>query len=69
MHSAPVTCLMTWPPPAMMARNPGGGFDGKGNALPAEMLPAQITFNDVQFQSRSSEDRRAQRGRGEGTDD
>ena len=27
-----------------------GGFDGKGNALPAEMLPAQITFNDVQFQ-------------------
>jgi alpha-mannosidase len=27
-----------------------GGFDGHGNALPAEMLPAQITFNDVQFQ-------------------
>jgi alpha-mannosidase len=27
-----------------------GGFDGKGNALPAEMLPAQITFNDVRFQ-------------------
>jgi alpha-mannosidase len=27
-----------------------GGFDGKGNALPAEMLPSQITFNDVQFQ-------------------
>ena len=26
------------------------GFDGKGNALPAEMLPAQITFNGVQFQ-------------------
>jgi alpha-mannosidase len=26
-----------------------GGFDRKGNALPAEMLPAQITFNDVQF--------------------
>ena len=26
------------------------GFDGKGSALPAEMLPAQITFNDVQFQ-------------------
>ena len=25
------------------------GFDGKGNVLPAEMLPAQITFNDVQF--------------------
>ncbi len=27
-----------------------GGFDGKGNALPAEMLPTQIAFNDVQFQ-------------------
>jgi alpha-mannosidase len=26
------------------------GFDGKGNALPAEMLPEQITFNDVRFQ-------------------
>jgi alpha-mannosidase len=26
-----------------------GGFDGKGNALPAEMLPEEITFNDVQF--------------------
>jgi alpha-mannosidase len=27
----------------------GGGFDGKGNALPAEMLPEQIIFNDVEF--------------------
>ena len=26
-----------------------GGFDGKGNAMPAEMLPSQITFHDVQF--------------------
>jgi alpha-mannosidase len=26
------------------------GFDGKGNALAAEMLPAEITFNDVRFQ-------------------
>jgi alpha-mannosidase len=26
-----------------------GGFDGKGDALPAEMLPEQIIFNDVQF--------------------
>ncbi len=26
------------------------GFDGNGNALPAEMLPERITFNDVQFQ-------------------
>jgi alpha-mannosidase len=27
----------------------GGGFDGEGNALPAEMLPSLITFNDVEF--------------------
>jgi alpha-mannosidase len=26
------------------------GFDGKGNGLPAEMLPEQITFDDLQFQ-------------------
>ena len=26
------------------------GFDGKGDTLPAEMLPAQIIFNDVKFQ-------------------
>jgi len=26
------------------------GFDGHGNSLPAEMLPSQITFNNVQFQ-------------------
>jgi alpha-mannosidase len=26
------------------------GFDSNGNALPAEMVPAQIMFNDVQFQ-------------------
>jgi alpha-mannosidase len=27
-----------------------GGFDSKGNAMPAEMLPSQISFGDVQFQ-------------------
>jgi alpha-mannosidase len=31
-----------------------GGFDGKGNSLPAEMMPAQIQFNDVQFQLASA---------------
>lgn len=25
------------------------GFDGKGNALPAEMLPSTLSFNDVEF--------------------
>jgi len=27
-----------------------GGFDGEGNALPAEMLPAKIDFHGVEFQ-------------------
>jgi alpha-mannosidase len=27
----------------------GGGFDGKGNAIPAEMLPITIGYHDVQF--------------------
>ena len=27
----------------------GGGFDGKGNAMPAEMLPSEIDYHDVQF--------------------
>jgi alpha-mannosidase len=27
----------------------GGGFDGKGNALPAEMLPTRIDFHGVDF--------------------
>lgn len=26
------------------------GFDGKGDAYPAEMLPTELTFNDVKFQ-------------------
>jgi len=30
------------------------GFDGKGNALPAEMLPAEITLNGVQFRLASA---------------
>jgi alpha-mannosidase len=27
----------------------GGGFDGKGDAIPAEMLPSQINYRNVQF--------------------
>ena len=30
-------------------RTNGGGFDGKGNAIPAEMLPTTIEYHDVQF--------------------
>ena len=32
----------------------GGGFDGKGNALPAEMLPSSLLFNGVAFQLAAS---------------
>ena len=28
----------------------GGGIDGKGDAMPAEMLPSQINYDGVQFQ-------------------
>ncbi len=28
----------------------GGGFDGQGNAIPAEMLPPEIAYHDVEFQ-------------------
>jgi alpha-mannosidase len=27
----------------------GGGFDGKGNAMPAEMLPEAINYNGIEF--------------------
>jgi alpha-mannosidase len=30
-------------------RSEGGGFDGKGNAMPAEMLPTTLTYHDVEF--------------------
>jgi alpha-mannosidase len=50
VHSTPVTL----PYDLSTASNDGthstGGFDRDGNALAAEMLPAQIRFNDVQFQ-------------------
>ena len=50
MHSAPVTLHYDLATASNDGTKSEGGFDGKGNALPAEMLPAQITFNDVQFQ-------------------
>ena len=30
-------------------RTAGGGFDGKGNALPAEMLPTKLDYDGMQF--------------------
>jgi alpha-mannosidase len=50
VHSAPVTLHYSLATASNDGEKAQGGFDGKGNAFPAEMLPSQITFNDVQFQ-------------------
>ncbi len=50
VRSAPVTLHYDLATASNDGTKSESGFDGKGNALPAEMLPAQITFNDVQFQ-------------------
>ena len=50
VRSAPVTLHYDLAAASNDGTKSDSGFDGKGNALPAEMLPAQITFNDVQFQ-------------------
>jgi alpha-mannosidase len=50
VHSAPVTLQYDLATASNDGTKSVGGFDHDGNALPAEMLPAQITFNDVQFQ-------------------
>ena len=44
------------------------GFDGKGDTLSAEMLPEQITFNDVKFQLAPAQDGHAERDCGKGAD-
>jgi alpha-mannosidase len=35
-------------------RTPGGGFDGQGNAMPAEMLPAHLDYEGVTFRLASA---------------
>ncbi len=50
VHSVPVPLRYTLATASNDGEKLQGGFDGKGNALPAEMLPTQLTFNDVQFQ-------------------
>lgn len=55
-HSAPVTLRYTQATASNDGeKSQGGGFDSKGNALAAEMLPSLITFNDVQFQLASAQ--------------
>ena len=49
VHSAPVALSYDLAGATGDGEKSTAGFDGKGNALPAEMLPAEITFNAVQF--------------------
>ena len=49
-HSMPVTLRYSLATASNDGEKSKVGFDGRDNALPAEMLPTQITFNDVQFQ-------------------
>lgn len=48
-HSVPVALHYDLATASNDGTKSSGGFDGKGNALPAEMLPAEITFNGVDF--------------------
>jgi alpha-mannosidase len=49
VHSAPLALRYTLATATTDGAKSLAGFDGHGNSLPAEMLPTQITFNDVQF--------------------
>lgn len=52
--STPVTLTYTLATSSNDGDRSTGGFDGKGNTFPAEMLPSQIQFNDVRFQLASA---------------
>ena len=49
VKSAPVALTYTLATASGDGERATSGFDGKGNALPAEMLPTQIMFNGVHF--------------------
>jgi alpha-mannosidase len=49
VRSAPVALRYDLATATNDGTHSASGFDGKGNALPAEMLPDEITFNAVQF--------------------
>jgi alpha-mannosidase len=50
VQSKPVPLLYDIATASNDSTKPQPGFDGNGNALPAEMLSAEITLNDVKFQ-------------------
>lgn len=49
VRSAPIKLQYTTATATTAGSPTTDGFDGKGNALPAEMLPQQISFNGVDF--------------------
>ena len=50
VRSAPVTLRYDLATASNDGTHSDAGFDGRGNALPAEMLPPEIAFDGVQFQ-------------------
>jgi alpha-mannosidase len=50
MHSEPVKLDYDLATASNQGTHATEGFDGHGNSLPAEMLPAELTFDDVKFQ-------------------
>lgn len=54
VHSTPVTLSYDTAAASNDGQHSGEGFDGKGNALPAEMLPETILFNGVEFKLASA---------------
>ncbi|HTX39452.1 MAG TPA: glycoside hydrolase family 38 C-terminal domain-containing protein [Bryobacteraceae bacterium] len=49
VQSQPVTLTYDLAVASNDDRPTTGGFDGRGDAMPAEMLPAELTFNGVRF--------------------
>jgi alpha-mannosidase len=50
VRSEPVTLKYDLPAASNDGTTASRGFDGKGNSMPAEMLPSNIAFNGVRFQ-------------------
>jgi alpha-mannosidase len=50
MHSEPVKLDYELATASNHGTHATEGFDGHGNSLPAEMLPSELTFDDVKFQ-------------------
>jgi alpha-mannosidase len=50
VHSVPVKLQYDLATASNDGTKSEGGFDGQGNAIPAEMLPSEIIFNGVRFQ-------------------